>query len=171
LFGSLNIDTLLIYLGQYKLYLLFLIVFLEYLNLPGLPAGIIMPAAGILIARGKVEFVPTILVSVLAGICGSLVLYFIGRYLGKPILDKIYDKYKKTRGTIDRVSDYLERYGNKSAFVTRLIPIARTLISIVAGTSRLNIGAFLIYSSFGILIWNFVFIYLGYAFGNLFLNR
>ena len=29
---------------------MFIIVFLEYMNLPGLPAGIIMPAAGILIA-------------------------------------------------------------------------------------------------------------------------
>ena len=41
-----DIDAVLNYFATYGLTLLFVIVFLEYLNLPGLPAGIIMPAAG-----------------------------------------------------------------------------------------------------------------------------
>ena len=46
-----DIYTVLDYFSTYGLIFLFIIVFLEYMNLPGLPAGIIMPAAGILIAE------------------------------------------------------------------------------------------------------------------------
>ena len=49
------------YFMLYGYYFLFLIVFLEYLNLPGLPAGIIMPAAGILIASQQGSFVVALL--------------------------------------------------------------------------------------------------------------
>ena len=48
-----DIDAVLNYFATYGLTLLFVIVFLEYLNLPGLPAGIIMPAAGILASRNS----------------------------------------------------------------------------------------------------------------------
>ena len=44
-----NINDILSYMDKYGYLFLAGIVFLEYLNLPGLPAGIIMPAAGILI--------------------------------------------------------------------------------------------------------------------------
>ena len=44
-----DINTMLQYIGKYGYIFLAAIVFLEYLNLPGLPAGIIMPAAGILV--------------------------------------------------------------------------------------------------------------------------
>ena len=35
---------------------IFVIVFLEYLNLPGFPAGVIMPLAGIWASRGGLNF-------------------------------------------------------------------------------------------------------------------
>ena len=86
-----NIQIVLNYFSEYGLVFLFLIVFLEYMNLPGLPAGIIMPAAGILIAGNDMDFITALVISVIAGLFGSYVLYFIGYFLGKPILDKFYD--------------------------------------------------------------------------------
>ena len=85
-----NIQIVLNYFSEYGLVFLFLIVFLEYMNLPGLPAGIIMPAAGILIAGNDMDFITALVISVIAGLFGSSVLYFIGYFLGKPILDKVY---------------------------------------------------------------------------------
>ena len=38
---------------QYGALFIFLLVLLEYMNLPGLPAGIIMPLAGIWASKGK----------------------------------------------------------------------------------------------------------------------
>ena len=42
-----SIQELTLYFTQYGAFFVFLIVLLEYLNLPGFPAGVIMPLAGI----------------------------------------------------------------------------------------------------------------------------
>ena len=163
-----DIQTVLNYFTEYGLIFLFVIVFLEYMNLPGLPAGIIMPAAGILIADRDMNFITALIVSVLAGLLGSYILYFIGYFLGKPVLDKFYQKYKKLRPSINKAISYTEKHGNKGVFIARLIPVARTLISLTVGTVRMNFVSFTLYSILGITIWNSVFIYAGYAFGYLF---
>ena len=163
-----DIQTVLNYFTEYGLIFLFVIVFLEYMNLPGLPAGIIMPAAGILIAGRDMNFITALIVSVLAGLLGSYILYFIGYFLGKPVLDKFYQKYKKLRPSINKAISYTEKHGNKGVFIARLIPVARTLISLTVGTVRMNFVSFTLYSILGITIWNSVFIYAGYAFGYLF---
>jgi len=163
-----DIQTVLNYFTQYGLIFLFVIVLLEYMNLPGLPAGIIMPAAGILIAGRDMNFITALIVSVLAGLLGSYILYFIGYFLGKPVLDKFYQKYQKLRPSINKAISYTEKHGSKGVFIARLIPVARTLISLTVGTMRMNFLSFTIYSILGITIWNSVFIYAGYAFGYLF---
>lgn len=168
--NRLDIYTVLDYFSNYGLYFLFIIVFLEYMNLPGLPAGIIMPAAGILIASSDMNFVTALIVSIVAGLFGSYVLYFIGYFLGKPLLDKFYQKFVKLQPSIDKAIGYTDRHGNKGVFLARLIPVARTLISLTAGTVRMNVVSFSIYSTVGIAIWNVVFIYAGYAFGYVFLK-
>ncbi len=163
-----DVQTVLNYFTQYGLIFLFVIVLLEYMNLPGLPAGIIMPAAGILIAGRDMNFITALIVSVLAGLLGSYILYFIGYFLGKPVLDKFYQKYQKLRPSINKAISYTEKHGSKGVFIARLIPVARTLISLTVGTMRMNFLSFTIYSILGITIWNSVFIYAGYAFGYLF---
>ncbi len=165
-----NIQTVLNYFSEYGLLFLFIIVFLEYMNLPGLPAGIIMPAAGILIASNDMNFITALIVSVVGGLLGSYVLYFIGYFLGNSILDKFYEKYVKLRPSIDKAISYTDKHGNKGVFIARLIPVARTLVSLTVGTIRMNFISFSLYSIFGIVIWNLVFIYAGYACGYLFLK-
>lgn len=44
------------YFTRYGAIAIFVIVFLEYLNLPGFPAGVIMPLSGIMAARGNINF-------------------------------------------------------------------------------------------------------------------
>ena len=85
-----NLQFVMNYLSEYGMWFLFIIVFLEYLNLPGFPSGIIMPATGILIATNNLNFILALIISVLAGLLGSLVLYFLGYLLGKPFVEKIY---------------------------------------------------------------------------------
>ena len=48
-----DIQVLTQYFLQYGAVFIFVIILLEYMNLPGFPAGIIMPLAGIWAARGK----------------------------------------------------------------------------------------------------------------------
>ena len=151
----------------YGLVFLFIIVFLEYLNLPGLPAGIIMPAAGVLIKAGDMNFIVALLVSVIAGLLGSYVLYGIGHYVGHPILDQLYNRFASLQKGLDKLTDYHERYGDKAVFIARLIPVARTLISLTAGVFSLKLSTFTVYSVAGITLWNTAYILAGYLFGHL----
>ena len=73
-----TLETISFYFSQYGLIAIFIIVLLEYLNLPGFPAGVIMPLAGVFAANGRINFLIALLVSVAAGLVGSWILYFLG---------------------------------------------------------------------------------------------
>ena len=74
-----GIQELTQYFTQYGAIFVFVIVLLEYMNLPGFPAGIIMPLAGIWAARGQIGFLTVMALSAAAGLLGSWILYFLGR--------------------------------------------------------------------------------------------
>ena len=92
-----TIQTLTQFFLQYGAFFIFVIVFLEYLNLPGFPAGVIMPLAGIWAARGEISFPLVLLISVGAGLAGSWVLYFLGRLGGQKLLGFYFKKFPKQR--------------------------------------------------------------------------
>ena len=50
--------------------------------------------------------------------------------------------------------------------LSRLVPIARTFISIVAGVTRMSILDFTLYSTIGISLWNIILILIGYIIGD-----
>lgn len=51
-----DVQMLTQYFLRYGAVFIFVIILLEYMNLPGFPAGIIMPLAGIWAARGQISF-------------------------------------------------------------------------------------------------------------------
>ncbi|WP_066895134.1 DedA family protein [Clostridium nigeriense] len=164
-----NIQIVIEYLARYGLIFVFIIIFLEYLNFPGLGAAIIMPAIGIASAKAGINFFMALLISIIAGALASYILFGISYWFGERILTKVYNKYPKTRKSIDKICLYIENYGDKGVLIIRLLPAVRTLIPFVAGMFRMNIIKFSIYSTIGIAIWNAAFIYAGYAFGYLFI--
>jgi membrane protein DedA with SNARE-associated domain len=95
-----DINSIIDYMSHYGYLFLALIVFLEYLNLPGLPAGIIMPAAGIIVKTGGLSFIWTLIISIISGLLGSFILYTIGHYFGKPVLNKWEKKFPKSKKAI-----------------------------------------------------------------------
>lgn len=154
------------YFSQYGLIAIFVIVLLEYLNLPGFPAGIIMPLAGIFAANGRINFLIALLVSVAAGLAGSLILYFIGLKGGELFLKAYLKKFPKHKEAIDRNIALLQQKGSVGIFLAKLIPMIRTLISIPAGVMKMNLMKYCISSTLGILVWNLVFVGAGYLLGD-----
>ena len=76
-----SVQALTQYFTQYGAIFVFVIVLLEYMNLPGFPAGIIMPLAGIWAAKGAISFPMVMLLSVAAGLLGRVLIWntvFIG---------------------------------------------------------------------------------------------
>lgn len=164
-----NIQVIIQYLARYGLVFVFFIIFLEYLNCPGLGAAIVMPAIGIGVSEFKINIYIAILVSIIAAELASYILYSISYFCGKPLLTKIYNKFPKSQKVIDKTSRQIKKYGYRGVLIGRLVPAGRTLVPFIAGIFRMNIFKFAIYSVIGTTIWNTVFIYAGYAFRNWFI--
>lgn len=141
------------------------IVGLEYACFP-MPSEIVLPFVGFLAASGKMSFIEVLVVSIIAGILGSLICYYIGYFGGKPILDKIGDKVPSSRKSIFAAKATFDRYDKISVMIARVLPLARTYISIPAGIARMNVFKFILFSSIGIIVWNTVLISLGYYLGS-----
>ncbi len=161
-----DIEVVRQYLANYGLIAIFVIVLLEYLNLPGFPAGVIMPAAGIWAAEGNINFFSTILITVLAGLTGSVILYGLGRMGGEIFLNKYYKRFPKQQAIIQGRIEYLKEKGAVGIFVSKLLPMVRTLISIPAGIIQMNFIRYCVSSCLGVLVWNLVFVGAGYLFGD-----
>ena len=161
-----TIQTLTQFFLQYGAFFIFAIVFLEYLNLPGFPAGLIMPLAGIWAARGGLSFFMTMIITVAAGLTGSVILYALGRGGGEMFLKKYYKKFPSQKEMIEGKMQYLRERGGMGIFVSKLLPMVRTIISIPAGMIRMDFRKYVVSSTLGIAVWNLVFVGAGYLFGD-----
>lgn len=162
---EMDVSFVMEYLSKYGAIFLFLIILLEYMNLPGFPAGIIMPVAGILSANGRLSLLMTLIISLFAGLVGSWILYGIGFYGGELFLSKFMKKFPKQQEKILSWIQWVKNKGPIGIFIAKLIPMIRTLISIPAGVAKMNFLKYTIFSGLGIFVWNFFFIGAGYVFG------
>lgn len=160
-----SIQVLTNYFIEYGAFFIFLIVLLEYLNLPGFPAGVIMPLAGIWAVKGEIGFPMVMLLSVAAGLVGSWALYLLGRLGGTKVMEFYFRKFPKQQPVIEDKMQMLREKGCIGVFVSKLLPMVRTIISIPAGMVRMDFLKYTVSSVCGIFIWNLVFVGAGYFFG------
>lgn len=161
-----TMETIMNCFAQYGGIAIFVIVFLEYLNLPGFPAGVIMPLAGIWAAGGKISFVTALLITVAAGLLGSLLLYALGYCGGEAFLKSYFKHFPGQRKLIEEKILWVREKGSVGIFVSKLLPMVRTLISIPAGVCRMKLWKYTVSSTLGILLWNLFFVGAGYFFGD-----
>ncbi len=145
-----------------------LLMFLENL-FPPIPSELIMPLAGFTVSKGNMEFVPAVVAGVVGTVLGAFPWYFAGMYLGEGRLMRLADRYGKwltvSGRDIETAIAWFNKYGGFAVFICRLVPGVRTLISLPAGLARMNLLAFLLYSTAGTLIWTLLLTYGGYALG------
>lgn len=150
---------------EYGLFSIFFVVLLEYANFP-LPSEIVLPFTGIVASEYNMNVFLVVVVSVLGGICGSLTNYYVGYKFGNPLLFKLKEKIPKTKKAIKESNKWMEKHNKSSVMLTRLVPVARTFISIVAGVNKMNVGSFVLFSGIGITVWNSLLISLGFIVGD-----
>jgi len=122
-----------------------------------IPSEIIMPLAGWMLIKNLGHPWPFNLLAGVYGalgcLLGSIVAYAVGMWGGRPLLNR-YGKYVLiAQHDLDRADRWFNKNGDWSIFVTRLLPIIRTFISLPAGIARMNFWKFCLYTSIGSLIW------------------
>lgn len=143
----------------------FLVVTLEYICIP-IPSEIVLPFVGMSIPQTNLEFLPAFLLSIGAGIFGSLLCYWLGLYGGKPLLDKFVKKNDAFRNSYDTFNNWFNKYGRWAVFLGRILPVSRTYISLFAGFNRMNMVEFCLYSAAGVGLWNLFLMGLGFFVGD-----
>lgn len=159
-----TMQDVLYYIHTYGLIVLFLVVIGEYC-IPGIPTGIVMPAAGIVAGQAHEGIIEVMLISLIAGIVGSIILYLLGYFLGTTLMEKLKIKHPKIESGIEKTQKIMEEHSFIGIFICRLIPIVRTYVSLICGTVKVNFLKFMIFSIPGIFCWNFSGIVAGYFFG------
>lgn len=146
-----------------------LLMFLENL-FPPIPSELIMPLAGFSAAKGTLELPYVILAGVVGTVLGALPWYYASQLLGEDTLKRLADQYGRwlaiSSRDITKAVGWFDRYDTQAVFLGRLVPGVRTLISIPAGISRMHLGAFLLYSTLGTLLWTVFLTYSGYLLGS-----
>lgn len=165
-----SIQTLTDYFIQYGAFFIYLIVLLEYMNLPGFPAGVIMPLSGIWAAKGEISFPAVMVLTVAAGLTGSWLLYLLGRLGGSKVMGFYFKKFPKQQAVIEEKIEFLREKGGIGVFVSKLLPMVRTLISIPAGMVKMDFVKYTVSSLCGIFLWNLAFVGAGYFFGEAAVN-
>lgn len=135
----------------------------------GIPVGteIVMPVAGAFVAKGHLPSLwLTGVVGLLGELTGSLVLYAIGYYGGRPFVAKWGKYVGLSMHKLDIAHGFYQRYGTKTVFISRFIPFLRGVSALPAGISQMNWAAFLVYTAAGSAFFCFGLAALGNALGN-----
>jgi membrane protein DedA with SNARE-associated domain len=125
-----------------------------------------MPFSGYLVSTGKFNAIYVIIAGSIGNLVGSLIAYFVGVYVGRQFVLK-YGKYvllKKSH--LELAESYFKKYGDRSTFVSRLLPAIRTYVSLPAGVAKMNLKKFLVYTLAGSIIWNSALTYVGIKLGD-----
>lgn len=134
---------------------------------PPIPSEIVLPLAGFLAAQGDLDVVLIIVTSTLGAYLGGLILYALGAALGLERSIRMLSKLPLVdRDDFEKAASWFERHGRAAIFFGRLIPGVRSLISLPAGASRMNLFTFSVFTIAGSALWNGLLIGLGAALGS-----
>ena len=143
----------------------FLLMVAESACIP-FPSEVTMMVGGLYAASGRLDFFLVGLAGVVGNVVGSWIAYAVGRSTGRELLDR-YGKYVLIRShDIDRAEVWWERHGEAATFLSRLLPVVRTFISLPAGIAGMHLGKFTLYTVLGVIPWTYALTYLGVVFGD-----
>lgn len=148
--------------------ILFLIIFIEtgLVVMPFLPGDSLLFAIGAFSAQGSFDFWSISLVLLAAAVLGDSLNYSIGKFIGPKVFAKTNNKFFNVEH-LNKAHKFYEKYGAKTIILARFIPIVRTFAPFVAGIGKMTYKKFMSYNIIGGTLWIYIFIPLGYFFGNL----
>ena len=128
-----------------------------------------MPLGGFFVYQQKLNFYILVFWGLLGTVLGSLPWYYLGKLVNEQRLSIFLEKRGKylgiTSDDLAKSKRWFDKYGVSLIFWGRLVPGVRTLISVPAGMELMPLRRFLIWTTFGSLIWVAFLTYAGYVFG------
>lgn len=140
----------------------------ESANIP-LPSEVTMPLAGwMLVQAAGLSVGHTIWAGFFGAVgntLGSLLNYALGAWGGRPFLEKYGKYFFISQHDIEIGDRWFQKYGEATAFFSRLLPVVRTFISLPAGIARMNRTKFTVLTFAGSFLWSWILALAGYYLG------
>jgi membrane protein DedA with SNARE-associated domain len=124
-----------------------------------IPSELTLLFSGYAVDRGWISFPLAILAATAGNVVGSLLAYGLGAS-GLP------DRVPGLRGVLARWESMLDRRGTRAVLIARLLPLARTFVSLPAGARRIPLVRFIVLTAIGCALWATAFTVAGMLAGN-----
>jgi membrane protein DedA with SNARE-associated domain len=86
-------------------------------------------------------------------VLGSILGWAIGLYGGRPYLERHGRWLHVTPENLDQAEKWFDHYGSVTVFVSRMLPVVRSFISIPAGIAEMPLGRFTALTAAGSVVW------------------
>lgn len=138
---------------------------------PPIPSELILPLSGFFTTTTEMTLPGVMVAATTGSVLGAFILYGIGRLLSRERLTRFFETrpmrllgFKST--DVASAIDWFDRKGQATVLICRCIPVVRSLISIPAGTAKMSLVRFTLYTFIGSAVWNTVLCSLGAAAGS-----
>ncbi len=162
------VDNLTNLINSYGIIAVFILMTAESALIP-IPSEITMPFAGFSAGRGILDFWVVVFIGAFGNLVGSLLAYWLGFAKGEEWVRIAIRKWGKwlllREEEFDRSKVWFKKYGQGITFVSRLLPIVRTFISLPAGIAKMNLTYFSILTFVGSFVWSAFLAWLGLKLG------
>jgi membrane protein DedA with SNARE-associated domain len=132
---------------------------------PPIPSELILPLAGYYVGQGEMAFVLAVLAATIGSLAGALLLYAIARFGGRRLVLRWGKVLRVKQRDLDKSDEWFDRHGGWVVLFGRLVPGARSLVSIPAGLSEMPVWRFTALTALGSTAWNGALIGAGWALG------
>jgi membrane protein DedA with SNARE-associated domain len=132
---------------------------------PPIPSEVVLPLAGFLVGRGDLSLWGAIFAATFGSVAGALVLYALGRWGGRRLVLRYGKWLRVDEAGLKEAEGWFRRYGDWVVLFARIVPVARSIVSIPAGTMKMPVPRFLLLTTLGSAVWNSVLIGAGVVLG------
>jgi len=144
---------------------IFILMVAESACIP-IPSEGTMLFAGFNVSEGEYSMFAVVAVGTLANVVGSWIAYAVGYYGRVDILEKHGKKLHIKPSHLAWADHWFEKYGSWTVFLTRMLPIIRTFISLPAGVARMPFWRFTVLTALGCIPWIFMLTFIGREVGD-----
>lgn len=141
---------------------IFLSSFLDRATIFLVPAEIVLPLLGLLIAQGKFSFLSVFVLVTIGNLLGNLFLYWVSLKGGRPLIEKLAKYLFISKHDLEHSEKFFSKYGDRIILIGYSLPtVFRSLAPLPAGFFRMGRNKFIWYTLFGSMPLNLIYLFVG----------
>jgi membrane protein DedA with SNARE-associated domain len=124
-----------------------------------IPSEVTLLFSGFAVHHGWMNLPLAVLAATAGNLVGSLLAYAVGA-------THLLQRLPLAGEVLRRWDSLLERHGTRAIFIARLLPLARTFVSLPAGARHIRMIPFIAHTTLGCALWALAFVLTGMLVAN-----